>query len=248
MHRLQGEAAAEGRRLLRVLFFWLGALSSDAGQSFRRGRHRFVPAGITHVSAVPNVDEYWTALQPHLQPFSADEQRVAIALYRELAKSGAVDDEQLGRALGISTAESHALLQRDSIKSLIYPDAFDRVIGFAGLASVPMHHRIEIDGHALSTWCAWDSLFIAEILGRPAQVASLDPESGEEVRLVVTPERIELVEPKETVISFIQPDAHVFATSATNVMAGFCHFIFFFASRSSGALDKSAPRHVSVYA
>jgi hypothetical protein len=36
------------------------------------------------------------------------------------------------------------------------------------------------------------------------------------VRLVVTPERIESVEPNETIISFVRPDAQVFGTSATN--------------------------------
>ena len=186
------------------------------------------------MSPVPNVDEYWAALQPHLQTFSADEQHVAITLYRELAKGQAVNDAQLSRALGTSITESRALRQRDSIKGLIQLDAFDRVIGFAGLAAVPMHHRFEVDSRVLSTWCAWDSLFIPEILGRRAQVASPDPASGDVVRLVVTPDRIELVEPKETVISFIQPGADAFATTAANVITKFCHFIFFFTSRSSG--------------
>jgi hypothetical protein len=31
------------------------------------------------------------------------------------------------------------------------------------LAATAMHHRFEVDGRALSTWCAWDSLFIPEI-------------------------------------------------------------------------------------
>jgi alkylmercury lyase len=97
-----------------------------------------------------------------------------------------------------------------------------------------MHHRFEVDGHKLSTWCAWDSLFIPEILGRSARVTSLDPDSGETVRLFVTPERIESIQPKEAVISFIWPDAQVFTELAANVMAKFCHFIFFFASRPSG--------------
>jgi alkylmercury lyase len=109
-----------------------------------------------------------------------------------------------------------------------------RVLGFAGLAATAMHHRFEVDGRALSTWCVWDSLFLPEILGRPARVSSVDPESGEIVRLVVTPERIVSVGPNGTLISFIRPDAQVFGTSAANVMAKFCHFIFFFASRSSG--------------
>jgi alkylmercury lyase len=182
----------------------------------------------------PTANEYWAALRPHLPSFSLQEQLAAVALYRELAKGEPVDDVHLARALDISTAEAHALLQRDAIKCLTYADADGRVLGFGGLAAAPMHHRFEVDGRELSTWCAWDSLFIPEILGRPARVASPDPENGETVRLVVTPERIEWVEPKAAVISFIRPDAQLFATSAANVMAKFCHFIFFFAARSSG--------------
>jgi alkylmercury lyase len=66
-----------------------------------------------------------------------------------------------------------------------------------------MHHRFAVDGRELSTWCALDSLFIPEILGRSAQVTSADPESGGTVRLTVAPERIEQVEPNDAVMSFI---------------------------------------------
>lgn len=140
----------------------------------------------------------------------------------------------MGPVLGISDEESRALLQRDSINFLVHRDERGRVLGFGGLAAVPMHHRFEVDGRMLSTWCAWDSLFIPEILGRPARVASPDPESGELVRLVVTPDRIESVEPAGAVVSFVMPDAQAFGSSAVNVIAKFCHFIFFFSSRSSG--------------
>jgi alkylmercury lyase len=183
---------------------------------------------------VPTPAEYWNGLEPHIQRFAADEQRVAVALYRELAKGRAVDAENLGQALGISAAESSALLQRDSIKSFIYPDDQGRVLGFGGLAATPMHHRFEVNGSALSTWCAWDSLFIPEILGCSARITSPDPENGEVVRLVVSPERIESAEPDNAVVSFILPAAQTFGTSASNVMAKFCHFIFFFSSRRSG--------------
>jgi alkylmercury lyase len=183
---------------------------------------------------IPTLDEYWRRLQPHLRRYSPDEQRAAIALYRELAKGHAVDVTQLGRALGISASESHALLQRDSIKCMIYPDGQGRVLGFGGLAAKPMHHRFAVNGCELSTWCAWDSLFIPEILGCPARVASPDPETGELVRVVVTPERITSVEPSAAVISFIWPEAQAFRISATHVMAKFCHFVYFFVSRSSG--------------
>src|SRR5216683_8057736 len=183
---------------------------------------------------VPTLSEYWQQLEPHLPPFSPEERRVALALYREVAKGQPVDEAQLGRVLGISATESRALLQRDSINFLVHRDERGHVLGFGGLAAGPMHHRFEVDGRMLSTWCAWDSLFIPEILGRPARVVSPDPESGELVRLVVTPDRIESAEPPGVVVSFLLPDSEVFGASAANLIAKFCHFIFFFSSRSSG--------------
>ncbi len=98
------------------------------------------------ISQVPPLDDYWRKLELHLPPFSHEEQRAAVALYRELAKGEAVDSDQLARALGISSAESHALLQRDSIKGHVYADSQGRVLGFGGLATTPMHHRFEVDG------------------------------------------------------------------------------------------------------
>ena len=75
-----------------------------------------------------------------------------------------------GKQRAPSTRRDQAFIDRDRER---------RVLGFGGLATMPMHHRFEVDGRELSTWCAWDSLFIPEILGRSARVASLDPENGE---------------------------------------------------------------------
>ncbi len=183
---------------------------------------------------IPTLDQYWEGLAAKLPLFSPEEQRAAVALYRELAKGQAVDAVQLGRALGVSPAEGRALLARDSIKAFAYGDDQGCVLGFGGLAAVPMDHRFEVDGRTLGTWCAWDSLFIPEILGRRARVASPDPENGEVVRLLVSPDRIESAEPEDAVVSFLLPDEDDFDTSAANVMAKFCHFVFFFTSRASG--------------
>lgn len=186
------------------------------------------------ISKILTLEQYWTRLADELPQFSPEEQRTAVTLYRELAKGQAVDAAQLGRALGVPAAKAHALLGQDSIKAFIYPDDQGRVLGFGGLAAAEMQHRFEVDGRKLWTWCAWDSLFIPEILGKQARITSRDPESGETVRLVVSPERVESVEPKDAVVSFLVPDAELFRTSAANVRAQFCHFVFFFTSRGSG--------------
>jgi alkylmercury lyase len=183
---------------------------------------------------VPTLDHYREGLAPNLPLFSPEDQRVAVTLYRELAKGQAVDATQLGRALSVSPEEAQAPLARDSIRALVYADDQGRVVGFGGLAVARMHHRFEVDGRTLWTWCAWDSLFIPEILGNTARITSPDPENGEVVRLLVSPDRIESADPHDAVVSFLLPDAHDFHTSALNVMAKFCHFVFFFTSRSSG--------------
>lgn len=188
---------------------------------------------ITKTNA-PTLDQYWERLAAGLRPFSSEEQRAAVTLYQQLAKGQPVSAAQLAQVLGVPPSEARALLARDSIKAFTFPDEQSRILGFGGLAVAPMHHRFEVDGRTLWTWCAWDSLFIPEILGKEARVTSPDPENGELIRLVVSPDGIEFVEPKDAVVSFLLPDAHDFDTSAANVMAKFCHFVFFFTSRSSG--------------
>jgi hypothetical protein len=93
------------------------------------------------VSASLTPNQYWAALRPYLPSFSVEEQRAAVALYRELAKGEPVDDAQLAGTLGLSIIETRAFLERETIKCLAYPDDQGRVLGFGGLAATAMHHR-----------------------------------------------------------------------------------------------------------
>ena len=180
------------------------------------------------------LERYWEQLSAALPEFSPADQEAAVTLYRELAKGKAVDAEQLASVMGRSDTEIRAILDRPPISVFIYPDDEDRVLGFGGLAAAPTQHRFEIDGRELWTWCAWDSLFLPGILDKTARVASKDPETGEEIRLVVTPHGVDSIEPRTAVCSFPLLDGSQFDASATNVMGSFCHFVLFFASPESG--------------
>ena len=186
------------------------------------------------MNETPDIDQYWQALEAVLPTFAEDEQRAAVTLYRELAKGSPVSATQLAAALDVPVASAEALLDRDSIRCLVYPDEEGNVLGFGGLAAVPMSHKLHLDGRTLWTWCAWDSLFIPEILGEQAEVESWDPQTGGTIRLTVTPQGVRPQEPETTVVSFVAPDAELFNSSADNVMGSFCHFVFFFESRESG--------------
>jgi alkylmercury lyase len=183
---------------------------------------------------IPTLDRYWNELDEALPVFAPEEQRAAITLYRELAKGAPVTVGQFAKALDVPSTTAGELLGRDPFRKFVYPDPDGRVVGFGGLAVAPMHHRFEVGGRVLWTWCAWDGLFIPEILGDAARLGSSDPETGETVRLTVAPGEITSVEPKTALVSFLLPDTREWGTAA-NVMANFCHFVFFFTSRGSGA-------------
>jgi len=183
---------------------------------------------------IPTLDQYCAAIAEAVPPFAPEEQTAAVTLYRELARGRPVSAEQLAAALQVRPERARELLERPSIKAFIYPDEQGRVLGFGGLAVAPMHHKFEVSGRTLWTWCAWDALFIPEILDADARVESPDPVSGVSVRLTVTPDGVASLEPPSAVISFLRPDAEEFRKSAANVMAKFCHYVHFFASPETG--------------
>ncbi len=90
-------------------------------------------------------------------------------------------------------------------------------------------------------------MFIPEILDKTARVASKDPETGQEIRLIVTPHGVDSIEPATAVCSFPLLDESQFNTSATNVMGSFCHFVFFFASLESGERWATGHEGASLY-
>ncbi len=181
-----------------------------------------------------DLNAYFEELAAHLPEFSLEDQHTALAIYRELAKGDPVDDTALAGTLGVSPEEAHARRSSTVLSALTYLDPEGRIIGFGGLATLPMHHEFFVDGRKLWTWCAWDSLFIPELLGVEARVVSPDPRTKTPIRLTVTPDGVRQVEPEGAVVSFVRTDAEAFTTSAENVMASFCHYVFFFESRESG--------------
>jgi Alkylmercury lyase len=90
-------------------------------------------------------------------------------------------------------------------------------------------HRIEVDWRRLTAWCAWDTLFLPGLLGRPARVSSRCPVTSEAISLTVTADGPHSVSPAGTVLSFLAPEGPFDA----DVVRSFCHFLRFFASEQA---------------
>lgn len=157
----------------------------------------------------------------------ATQQRLSLALYRELARGAPVSPSSLA-----DPAEMPADTVVRQLQNWpgVYYDGEQRVIGFWGLTFAPMAHRLRFDDRNLYAWCAWDTLFLPALLGVTAEVESACRGSGAPVRLTVTPREVESVAPAGLSVSFLLPDAE--AMNA-NVITSFCHYVHFFSSREA---------------
>ena len=157
---------------------------------------------------------------------SAADQRLAKTLYRLLANSKRVAAASLAGVLERRTEEIERLLTQ-------WPGVFrdeDCVVGFWGLTVKETPHRLQVDGVATYTWCAWDTLWIPALLDATVQVVSRCAQTREPVRLRVSPERVESVEPAAVLLSFLKPEVRKLREHAT---ANFCHFVHFFRDRKA---------------
>ena len=175
------------------------------------------------------------AMMDTVPALGEDTKRLALELYRQLARGEPVPPGSLGEALGVPIEEITALLEDEQLRGWVFYDDAGSVIGFRGLAIGKMPHRFEVEGRTLYTWCAIDSLFLPEMLGTSAKVESRDPHTGTAITLTVTPDGVESVEPADAVMSILIADTEVVKTNPTKVMASFCHHIFFLESPETGA-------------
>ena len=98
-----------------------------------------------------------------------------------------------------------------------------------GLTLVTTPHVYKVNGRKMYTWCAADALAFPVILEQTAHIESSDPVTGDKVQIHVTSDRVEKIEPKSAVVSFIKN------IDVTNVRGTFCNNVNFFSSPETAA-------------
>jgi len=161
------------------------------------------------------------------------QQKLSVQLYRLLAEGQPVSTERLANDLNFSRDDVNNILNK---WPGVYYNEDNYIIGYWGLALPKMSHRFAINGHTLYTWCAWDSLFIPEIINKTAHVESTCPVTGRKIQLTVTTDGIEKLNPASAVMSFVTPESFKIRE---NVISNFCHYIHFFISSEAGLYSGS---------
>lgn len=163
-----------------------------------------------------------------LPELDAEGQRIAISVYRLMAAGRPVLPAEVAAASGAGQD-----VVKDALGTwpAVFRDENGRLVGFWGLTVAEMPpHQIEAGGVKLWAWCAWDTLFLPELLDMTIRVTSVSPGRGEAVELSVAPDRVQSVSPADVLVSFLKPDAPF----DSDVITSFCHFVHFFPSPISG--------------
>jgi alkylmercury lyase len=123
----------------------------------------------------------------------------------------------------------------------VYTDDSDRIIGFWGRSIQPTAHRLLVNERVLYAWCAWDTLFLPELLAKPAEVQSRCPTTGEPISLTVTGTDIADLQPAGAVLSFLHRDQPFDA----DTIRTFCQYVHFLATPAAG--DTWTARHEATF-
>jgi alkylmercury lyase len=153
---------------------------------------------------------------------NGEQQQLSLSLYRALALGKPVVIEQLQASTGLTGEFIRQTLQ--SWPGVFFDDD-NNVIGFWGITTREMPHRLAVNGHTSYAWCAWDTLFIPGLLDKTASVSSVCPVTGNRIELTVSPARADVADNKSLSVSFLMPDVNEFKNDVTS---NFCHFVYFF--------------------
>lgn len=181
-----------------------------------------------------SLDEMFEAVVQVFPTLNHQEQRVAIMLYRLLAEGGPVAPSALTQVKEWSGMPADQFLRKSNLRSLVEWDHNETVIGFGGLTTRHSRHSLLLGERRLSTWCAWDAMFIPELLGVTAMIESVCPQTGNPVRLRVGPDGIERMDDGKPVLSFTTPSPASQVTSPDQTILSFCSYVNLFASRQAG--------------
>jgi alkylmercury lyase len=165
-----------------------------------------------------------------LLDYGPAQSRLVIRVMRTLAQGRPVSQAQVARIASAVNIEWEAAAQL--LGKATERDASGQVTGILGLSLNESPHRLIIGGQQFSAWCAEDTLFLPAMLNQTVVVESQPPGSQARVRLVVSPERIEQVDPATVVLSMVVMEAQAKDVNTVEaIWSTFCHHIHFFSSR-----------------
>jgi alkylmercury lyase len=180
------------------------------------------------------VDHVWQRFQEvgFTPDFGPEGSRLLIALYRRLvAEASPISRDEVAEiaaGLGINREMAEELVAGMSER-----DEAGAIRGIVGLSLNNHPHRFRVGDRELTNWCALDPLLVVPTMSEDVELESTDPQTGETVRVLVSPDRVKTRAPEHAMMSIVVPEPGA-TESVEAVWMTFCHQVHFFTSREAG--------------
>jgi len=143
-------------------------------------------------------------------------------VYRHLLKGEPMSFARFMDLLGMPAAEAEEILKLHGEVNIQ-----NHVVGFLGISLIETRHKMLVDGKTIYTWCAADTFIFPRYLDFAAQVQSIDPISGEVVKLSVNGDYLEWTDPVPLYISSMD------TADSCDIRNSFCNHTHFFVSEEN---------------
>lgn len=178
--------------------------------------------------ADPKTEELIGRLIPFVPPLPLFEQRLSLAIIRELAEAHPVSEERLAASVGAPPSAIERVVES---WTGVVRDETGRITGYWGFGLEPTPHRLEVGNARLYAWGAWDVLFLPELVGQDVRVSSSCPTCDEPISLEVRRDGAVSADPA-VVLSFLLPPEGT-PLHETD-MDDYCRFVHFFPNSAAG--------------
>jgi len=128
--------------------------------------------------------------------------RLTIRTMQALSKGEPISPAELATLWEVPLEQVQSVLEAAVANGNAEIDSEGNLVG--GILSLnPTSHRVSMDEQQLFAWCAYDAIYAPGVVGKTAHIESQDPGTGTTVRVAVSPEGIEDVQPEGAVVSIV---------------------------------------------
>jgi alkylmercury lyase len=152
--------------------------------------------------------------------------RLEILMYRALAEGKPVSAAHLANIASVPIELAEAVFEQGRELGGEW-DEEGRLLGNV-LTLIPTPHHFRVNGNELYTWCSMDAIHLPGLLGQQAEVESVDPLTGQSIRLTIPADGVPSYRPAETVLTIVLSEG-----DRSGPQSPLCQQMHFFASRES---------------
>jgi alkylmercury lyase len=145
-----------------------------------------------------------------------------------LAEGQPVSPAQLADLWEMPLDQVRAILEQANARGRVEIDDRGNLIG-AILSLNPTTHQVTIADRRLYAWCAFDALYAPGVVGKPAQIVSVDPVTDETIRVSMTSDGVDNVQPESAVVTVVGAGADM----RSGPESARCTQMLFFGSRET---------------